>query len=107
MPCPRCGATEISPKSGAGWCATCEDAYDTWVRRHATDIIWATMGGGIVIALLGLGLPLLGLGSLVGATAAFAGSGTIYGLYRGTQRRRRRQFLRGVALPRAYLPAPK
>ncbi len=107
MPCPRCSSRDVSTKSSVGWCADCETAYDTWVRRHATDIIWAVMGGGVIIAALGLGLPLLGLGSLVGATAAFAGSATIYGLYRGTQRRRRRQFLRGVALPRAYLPSPK
>jgi hypothetical protein len=105
MACKRCGGDEELQKSG--WCQTCERAYDTWVRRHATDIIWAVMGGGLVISFLGLGLPLLGLGSLVGATAAIAGSGTILGVYRTTQRHRRRQFLRGVALPRAYLPAPK
>ncbi len=107
MSCPRCGSDQISTKSSVGWCAECEKAYDTWVRRHATDIIWAVMGGGVVIAMLGLGLPLLGLGPLVGATAAFAGSATIWGVYRASQKRRRRQFLRGVALPRAYLPAPK
>jgi hypothetical protein len=105
MSCPRCASD--APPTKSGWCGECERAYDTWVRRHATDIIWAVMGGGCVIAFLGLGLPLLGLGSLVGATAAFAGSGTILGLYRLIQRRRRRQFLAGVALPRAYLPAPK
>jgi hypothetical protein len=105
MACPRCASEEKLAKSG--WCGECERAFDTWVRRHATDIIWAVMGGGTVIAFLGLGLPLLGVGSLVGATAAFAGSGTIWGLYRWSQHRRRRQFLRGVALPRAYLPSPK
>ncbi len=105
MACVRCGSKEQLQKSG--WCRDCELAYDTWVRRHATDIIWAVMGGGTVIAVLGLGLPLLGLGPLVGATAAFAGSGTILGVYRMSQRRRRRQFLQGIALPRAYLPAPK
>jgi hypothetical protein len=105
MACERCGGDEAIQKSG--WCLTCERAYDTWVRRHATDIIWAVMGAGTIIAFLGLGLPLLGLGSLVGATAALGGSATLYGLWRGTQRRRRRQFLRGVALPRAYLPSPK
>src|SRR5882724_8031797 len=105
MACPRCGGDDKLQKSG--WCLECERAFDTWVRRHATDIIWAVMGGGLVISFLGLGLPLLGLGPLVGATAAFAGSGTIWVLYRTSQRRRRRQFLAGVALPRAYLPAPK
>ena len=105
MACERCGGGEDLQKSG--WCLTCERAYDTWVRRHATDIIWVVMGAGTTIALLGLGLPLLGLGTVVGATAAVAGSGTLIGLWRVTQRRRRRQFLRGVALPRAYLPAPK
>jgi hypothetical protein len=105
MACPRCGVG--GKLAVSGWCDECERAYDTWVRRHATDIIWAVFGGGLVIALLGLGLPLMGLGSLVGATAAFAGSGTIWGLYRALQRRRRRQFLRGIALPRAYLPAPR
>jgi hypothetical protein len=103
MACPRCGETDNLTRSG--WCAECERAFDTWVRRHATDIIWSVMGGGVVIAALGLGLPLLGLGPLVGATAAFIGSGTIWGLYRASQRRRRRQFLAGVALPRAYLPS--
>ena len=105
MPCPRCASDD--PPSRSGWCRTCENAYDTWVRRHATDIIWAVMGGGVVIAFLGVGLPFLGVGPLVGATAAFAGSATIFGVYRTTQRRRRRQFLRGIALPRAYLAAPK
>jgi len=105
MACERCGGDEKLQKNG--WCLECDRAYDTWVRRHATDIIWAVMGGGTVIAFLGLGLPLLGLGLLVGATAAFAGSGTILVLYRASQRRRRRQFLAGIALPRAYLPAPK
>ena len=105
MACPRCG--DDKRLVATGWCDACEQAYDAWVRRHATDIVWAVFGGGFIIALLGLGLPLLGLGSLVGATAAFAGTGTICVLYRASQRRRRKQFLRGVALPRAYLPAPR
>lgn len=90
-----------------GWCRTCENAYDTWVRRHAADIIWVVMGGGVVIAVLGMGLPLLGVGWLVGGAAAFAGFGTIGALQHINNRRRRRQFLRGLALPRAYLPTPK
>jgi hypothetical protein len=104
MACPRCG--DSGKLAASGWCDPCERAYDTWVRRYATDIVWAVFGGGLVIALLGLGLPVLGLGSLVGASAAFAGSATIWGVYRATQRARRKQFLRGVALPRAYLPSP-
>jgi hypothetical protein len=103
--CPRCRAeTELAR---SGWCPECERAYDTWVRRHATDIIWAVMGGGVMIIGLGLGLPLLGFGSLAGASAAVGGSVTILTAYRLSQRRRRRQFLQGLALPRAYLPAPK
>ena len=108
MACPRCGGeTSTATPSRSGWCDDCERAYDSWVRQHATDIVWAVLGGGLVIAFLGVGLPLLGVGALVGATAAFAGSATIFGLYRATQRRRRRQFLDGVALPKAYLPSPK
>ena len=105
MPCARCGAAVETPRGK--WCPECERAYDTWVRRHATDIVWAVMGGGVVLAFVGLALPLLGLEWIVAAGAAFAGWGTLLGLYKGAQRRRRRQFLAGTALPRAYLPAPK
>jgi hypothetical protein len=76
------------------------------VRRHASDIIWSVMGGGVVLSCIGIGLPLLGVGVLSAAFAAFSGFGTIWVLYRLGQHRRRRQFLRGM-LPRAYLPAPK
>ncbi|HUJ57033.1 MAG TPA: hypothetical protein VLX92_01000 [Kofleriaceae bacterium] len=104
MVCPRCAATH---DDRTRWCKSCEAAYDQWVRRHATDIIWSVMAGGVVIGVIGLGLPLLGVGSPVAFAAAFAGFGTILGLYRLGQRRRRRQFLDGAQLPRAYLPAPK
>jgi len=103
--CPRC-ATDVDLVK-TGWCRACENAYDTWVRRHAADIIWVVMAGGVVLASLGLGLPLLGAEWYVGAVAAFSGFGTIISLHRLNDRRRRRQFLRGVALPRAYLPSPK
>ena len=77
------------------------------MRRHATDVIWVTMGGGVVLALVGIGLPLLGLGWIVGGGAVFSGIATMWALGRANERRRRRQFLRGMALPRAYLPSAK
>ena len=108
MPCVRCNAQPEEPLSRAGWCSACEKAYDTWVRRHASDIIWSVMGGGVVIALVGLALPLLGLTNIVAFAAAFAGWGAIFALQYRIQRRRRRQFLGGAAMPRAYLPtAPR
>ena len=82
-------------------------ALTTWVRRHASDIVWAGLGGGVVLALFGMVLPLLGVEWLVAAGAAFAGWGTLLGLWRVSRRHRRRQFLAGAPLPRAYLPAPK
>jgi len=105
MACARCEA-DVVTKSGK-WCADCESAYDTWVRRHAADIVWAVLGGGFVLAGVGMVLPLLGVEWIVGASAAFFGWGTIYGIYRVNRRRRRKQFLAGAPLPRAYLPAPK
>ena len=105
MACPRCASEQELVKSG--WCRTCENAYDTWVRRHAADVIWVTLGGGVVLATLGMGLPLLGVGWIVGGAAAFAGGTTAWSLWRMNDRRRRRQFLRGGELPRAYLPSPK
>ena len=104
MGCSRCGAeVELAPKK---WCKDCEQLYDRWVRRHASDIVWQALSGTVVVSAIGLGLPLLGLGPLVAALGAFAGFGTIFGLARLTRRRRRRQFLQ-APLPRAYLPAPK
>jgi hypothetical protein len=105
MACPRCSTTTELVKTG--WCRTCENAYDTWVREHAADIIWIVMGGGLMIAAVGVGLPLLGASWFVGVAAAFCGVGTIALLQRTNDRRRRRQFVRGVQLPRAYLPSPK
>lgn len=101
MGCARCGNDSASK-----WCKDCEQQYDRWVRRHASDIVWQALAGGVVVCAIGVGLPLLGVGWLVAATGAFAGFGTLYGLSRVTRRRRRTQFLHG-ALPRAYLPAPK
>jgi hypothetical protein len=104
MSCVRCGAeVEVAPRK---WCKDCEGNYDQWVRRHAADIVWQALAGTVVVSALGLGLPVLGVGSLVAAVGAFAGFGTIFGLSRLTRRHRRRQFLE-APLPRAYLPQPK
>jgi hypothetical protein len=105
MACARCEA-DVETKRGA-WCANCERDYDTWVRRHAADIVWAVLGGGVVLAGVGMVLPLLGVDWIVAASAAFCGWGSVYAIYRIGKRRRRKQFLAGAPLPRAYLPAPK
>jgi hypothetical protein len=105
MGCPRCQADADLQKSG--WCGPCERAFDTWVRRHATDIVWSALCGGVVMSAVGIGLPLLGVGWIVAAGAAFAGWGTILGVWRFNAKRRRQQFLQLGDLPRAYLPAPK
>jgi hypothetical protein len=104
MSCPRCAGTVEA--GGARWCKACEQLYESWVRRHASDIVWQALTGTVVVSAIGIGLPLLGVGWLVAAAGAFAGFGTILGLSRLTRRRRRRQFLE-APLPRAYLPAPK
>jgi hypothetical protein len=96
--CQRCGG-----ESTRGWCKDCEHLYDGWVRKHASDIVWQALAGGVVVASIGMGLPLLGIGWLIAATGAFAGFGTLYGLSRLNRRRRRREFLQ-TTLPRAYLP---
>ena len=88
------------------WCKDCELLYDTWVRRYANDIVWQALIGMTIVSVVGVGLPILGVGKLVAAAGAFAGFGAIFGLSRITRRRRRRQFLQ-APLPRAYLPAPK
>jgi hypothetical protein len=121
--CPRCHADidDAAPVRGgsvagsrpmtwgmpaATWCKECEHLYDGWVRRHSNDIVWQALAGMVIISVVGVGLPLLGVGKLVAAVGAFAGFGTVFGLSRLTRRRRRRQFLQ-APLPRAYLPAPK
>jgi hypothetical protein len=103
MACARCGSKE-APAKRAAWCAKCELDYDTWSRRNAADIVWVTLTGGFVLATIGMVLPLLGFEWVIAASAAFMGWGTILGVSRWNGKRRRRQFLRGVALPRAYLP---
>jgi len=105
MACARCGK-DVATKRGK-WCAECERDYDTWIRRYASDIIWVVLGGGVVLAAAGMLLPFLGAGVLAAAGGAVAGWTTIGISAKLNQRRRRRQFLAGDALPRAYLPAPK
>ena len=99
MACPRCGADSSDDK----WCADCEAAYDTWSRRHATDVIWTLMIGGAILTSTAILFPLLGLDVITVAIGVFTGFGTFVGLYRANRRRRRRQFLKGAAVPRAYL----
>src|SRR4028119_398609 len=101
MTCVRCGAD-----TEAAWCGACERAYDTWSRRHASDIIWSLMAGGLIVSSTAITLPLLGLDWIVAALGVFTGFGTLYGVQRLHRRRRRRQFLAGAAMPRAYLQSP-
>jgi hypothetical protein len=100
MACPRCKAATHDGR----WCAECERAYDTWSRRHASDIIWSLLAGGLIVSTTAVLLPMLGVDWFVSATGVFAGFGTLYGIHRLNRRRRRRQFLAGAAVPRAYLP---
>jgi len=101
MACPRCEADT----DGARWCAACERAFDTWSRRHATDILWSVLAGGTMLAVVSMGIPLLGLEGILAAGGVFAGFGTLVGVHHAYRRRRRRQFLQGAAMPRAYLTA--
>lgn len=101
MACPRCAAATDDDR----WCAACERAYDAWSRRHASDIIWSLLAGMLIVSTTAIALPLLGLDWIVAASGVFTGFGTLYGLHRLSRRRRRRQFLAGAAVPRAYLPS--
>jgi hypothetical protein len=100
MACARCNAD--GPASPRGWCRDCERAFDTWVRRHASDIIWPVMAGMVIVSTGGLALPLLGAGPLIAVAGVFAGFGALVGLQRLNARRRRKQFAI-ASLPRAYL----
>jgi hypothetical protein len=102
MACARCGSPDAP--SERRWCATCERAFDAWSRRYASDVVWEVLAGTAIVAFVGMGLPLLGLDSLIAATGVFGAFGTFVGLHRLNGRRRRRQYLRGGAVPRAYLP---
>jgi DNA-binding helix-hairpin-helix protein with protein kinase domain len=103
MACKRCG-TDID--DATKWCTDCERAYDTWSRRHASDIIWSLLAGGLIVSTTAVVLPMLGVDWIIAATGVFTGFGTLVGVHRMTRRRRRRQFLAGAAMPRAYLADP-
>lgn len=102
MACERCASDD---PTASGWCAGCERDFDRWSRRHAGDIVWATLAGMVVVLTVAIGIPLLGAPMLVATAGVFAGFGTIYGIARLSKQRRRAQFLRGAAVPRAYLPS--
>lgn len=102
MACPRCSAETDDDK----WCVACEQAYDTWSRQHAGDIIWSLLAGGLIVSSTAILLPMLGLDWVLAATGVFSGFGTLFALHRMNRRRRRRQFLKGAAMPRAYLTSP-
>ncbi|HVV83637.1 MAG TPA: hypothetical protein VHE35_11240 [Kofleriaceae bacterium] len=103
MPCERCAAGEVT---ATGWCAACEQQYDTWQRRHAADIIWQAFSGAIVAMVIALGGLLLGLGPLVAIAGVLVGAGTFVSARTWGKRHRRRQFQAGT-LPRAYLRPPR
>ena len=100
MACPRCTAATDDDR----WCTECERAYDAWSRRHASDIIWSLLAGGLIVSSTAVLLPMLGVDTFIAVTGVFTGFGTLYGVHRLNRRRRRRQFLAGAAVPRAYLP---
>ena len=102
MPCVRC--EQDAPLNPKGWCAACDRAYDSWVRRYATDVIWPSLVGMVLVAGIGMGIPLLGISYLVALSGIFVGGGAIAGLYVLNAKRRRKQFLLSGPLPRAYLP---
>lgn len=101
MTCARCGA-EVATTAGP-WCVDCERLYDTWIRRHATDIIWQAFLGAGIAMVVGLGGPLIGLGPLCGIIGVLCGAATSLGVRQWSKGRRRRQYL-ATSLPRAYLP---
>jgi hypothetical protein len=101
MECRRCQAEIVDDRA---WCAACELAYDGWSRRHAADIVWCALSGTVIVLTAGMLVPALGASWLFALTGVFAGFGTMVGLFRWNRRRRRTQFLRGAAVPRAYLP---
>lgn len=102
MTCARCGGEYEGKKRR--WCADCENGYDGWVRQYASDIIAPALGAMVVVLVGAMGLPLLGVPTLVAVAGVLCGFATLGGLTQLTKRRRRKQFRLAVP-PRAYLPA--
>jgi hypothetical protein len=107
MACTRCGGEYDGSQDvrlrvfDPAWCHDCETQYDTWVRKHAADIIWQT-GTGAAVAIF-IALPGIAFSPIFGIMGFLVGFSTFMGLRSWGKARRRRQFLAG-ALPRAYLP---
>ncbi len=101
MKCVRC-KTETTGKHG--WCPACDREFDAWSRRHASDIIYSVLGAMVVVLTISLGLPLLGAPTVIATAGIFGGFGALLGIQRLSRNRRRRQFLSGAGIPRAYLP---
>jgi hypothetical protein len=101
MACPHCAVEDNLLASG--WCRDCERAFGIWGRRYATDMVAIVLVGMAIVLVGGIGLPLLGLNWLASASSIVVSFGAMVGLYRFTDRRRRRQFL-DERVPRAYLP---
>lgn len=107
MTCERCARERHEFDRGPRWCVDCERHFDTWSRRYASDIVWATLSGMVVVLGISVGVPLLGAPGAVAMVGVFAGFGTLIGVYRLKTRRRRAEFLATGDVPRAYLPSPR
>ncbi len=100
MTCPRC-QIEVERRS---WCPTCEREFDAWSRKHAGDVIYSVLGAMVVVLTVAMGMPLLGMPMVFATFGIVGGFGALLGIARYNRNRRRQQFLRGAAMPRAYLP---
>lgn len=102
MACVRCKEDVALDKHG--FCPSCANEYDGWIRQYASDIVPPAIAAMVIVLGVGMLIPFLGVSSLVALAGVFTGFGTMVGMFRLNRRRRRRQFLSTSALPRAYLP---
>jgi len=93
MPCVRC--TADVPVDKRGWCAECEKAFDGWVRRYASDVIWPLLLGMTLVTSVAVVLPLLGAGTLIIAGGIDLSIGSFMGPGIGRGRPRSPPRLRG------------